>query len=188
MNLSNKLTSLRLVLCGPLFFLLYQTSFELRIAVLFLFVFMILTDIYDGLIARDRNLKTLFGNFLDPVSDKIMIALPLIVFVDFGFIPPWIAVIVVAREFIVTGIRSVAMSSKKVVGSNIFGKAKFSLQAIAIIFMLLYLVFELSAVWTAPLGKMFFKITLGSMYLMAVVTVLSIYRILKDNFWIFKES
>ena len=145
MNLANKLTVFRMILV-PIFVVIgYLGTFGvisgewLGISVAYLlmdFVFIIasITDKLDGYIARSRNQVTTFGKFLDPLADKILVLSALVMLVEYGKIPGWIPVIVLAREFIVSGYRLIAVEkSGIVIAASIWGKLKTVTQMIAII-------------------------------------------------------
>ncbi len=141
MNLPNKLTVFRMILV-PIFLIvayvgipgallgISNTYWVLNI----IFIIASLTDKLDGSIARKYNLVTDFGKFLDPIADKILVLSALVMLVEFGKIPAWIPIIVLSREFLVSGYRLVAaQSSGKVIAANIWGKVKTVTQMLAII-------------------------------------------------------
>lgn len=141
MNLPNKLTVFRMILV-PIFLIvayvgipgtllgISNTYWVLNI----IFIIASLTDKLDGSIARKYNLVTNFGKFLDPIADKILVLSALVMLVEFGKIPAWIPIIVLSREFLVSGYRLVAaQSSGKVIAANIWGKVKTVTQMLAII-------------------------------------------------------
>ena len=141
MNLPNKLTVLRVILV-PIFILVAYIGIPgaiLGISNTFwvmniIFIIASITDKLDGSIARKHNLVTDFGKFLDPIADKILVLSALIMLVEFGKIPAWIPIIVLSREFLVSGYRLIAaQSSGKVIAANIWGKIKTVTQMIAII-------------------------------------------------------
>ena len=141
MNLPNKLTILRIILVPIMVIIPYlniQGKF-LEIPITFLIIDLIfiiasITDKLDGSIARSRNLVTTFGKFLDPIADKILVLTALMILVDFGKIPVWIPVIVLFREFIVSGYRLIAsQNGGKVIAASVWGKLKTVTQMIAII-------------------------------------------------------
>lgn len=145
MNLANKLTVFRMILV-PIFVVIgYLGTFGvisgewLGISVAYLlmdFVFIIasITDKLDGYIARSRNQVTTFGKFLDPLADKILVLSALVMLVEYGKIPGWIPVIVLAREFIVSGYRLIAVEKGGIViAASIWGKLKTVTQMVAII-------------------------------------------------------
>ena len=145
MNLANKLTVFRMILV-PIFVIigylgvLGVISGEwLEIPVFlwlmnFVFIIASITDKLDGYIARSRNQVTTFGKFLDPLADKILVLSALVMLVEFDKIPAWIPVIVLAREFLVSGYRLVAVEKGgKVIAASIWGKLKTVTQMLAII-------------------------------------------------------
>lgn len=137
MNLPNKITIVR-ILMVPIFmvvlYLPFQTS---NVIAFFIFAIAAFTDSLDGHIARSRNLVTNFGKFLDPLADKLLVAAALIALVGMGMIPSWFATIIIAREFMVTGIRLLANGEGRVIAASIWGKIKTITQIIAILLLLL---------------------------------------------------
>ena len=136
MNVPNKLTLARLIL--TVFFLLalfldfpWHTTVALA-----LFIAASLTDYYDGKIARRDNLITNFGILMDPLADKILTCSAFIAFVGVNLVPAWMAVIIVARELAVTGLRLLAVSKNAVLAADAWGKQKTIWQIIAIISIL----------------------------------------------------
>lgn len=145
MNLANKLTIFRIILVPilmvvPIIDSIYGISGEfLGVPTSFwimniIFIIASLTDKLDGYIARSRNQVTTFGKFLDPLADKILVISALIILVEYGKIPSWIPIIVLAREFIVSGYRLIAVEKGgKVIAASILGKIKTVTQMLAII-------------------------------------------------------
>ena len=141
MNLPNKLTVLRVVLV-PFFVaaLLISKSVEpMKWAALVLFIVASLTDLLDGKIARKYNLVTTFGKFMDPLADKVLTISGMICLIELGRIPSWIVVIIVAREFIISGFRLIATEHGIVIAANYWGKFKTTFQMIMIILMIMNL-------------------------------------------------
>lgn len=138
MNLPNKLTCLRVCLI-PFFVIFMLADFGVwqKWAALVVFVAASLTDALDGHIARSRNLITNFGKFMDPVADKLLVCSALICFVQTGVIPAWIVIIIVAREFIVSGFRLVASDQGIVLAAGIWGKLKTVCQMVMIIVLIM---------------------------------------------------
>ena len=139
MNLPNKLTVVRMALV-PFFvaaLLLSKTNDSLKWVALALFVIASLTDFADGYIARKYNLITNFGKFMDPLADKILTISGMICLIELGRIPSWIVVIIVAREFIISGFRLVAAENGVVIAANYWGKFKTTFQMIMIILMIM---------------------------------------------------
>jgi CDP-diacylglycerol--glycerol-3-phosphate 3-phosphatidyltransferase len=117
--------------------LLSKTNDSLKWVALALFVIASLTDFADGYIARKYNLVTNFGKFMDPLADKILTISGMICLVELGRIPSWIVVIIVAREFIISGFRLVAAENGVVIAANYWGKFKTTFQMIMIILMIM---------------------------------------------------
>ena len=149
MNLANKLTIFRIILVPvimaipiidnlvgiPGTFLGISSAFWIMNII---FIIASITDKLDGYIARSRNEVTTFGKFLDPLADKILVLSALVILVEYGKIPSWIPIIVLAREFIVSGYRLIAVEKGgNVIAASIWGKLKTVTQMIAIIFCFL---------------------------------------------------
>ena len=141
MNLANKLTVFRMILV-PLIviasFLWTDISiYGITVSMIVMdaiFIVASITDKLDGYIARSRNQVTTFGKFLDPLADKILVLAAMVILVEAGKIPAWIPIIVLAREFIVSGYRLVAVEKGgKVIAASIWGKLKTVTQMLAII-------------------------------------------------------
>lgn len=142
MNLPNKLTTLRVFMIPFfVFFLLYQggenTTF--RMISLVLFIVASLTDLLDGKIARKYNLVTNFGKFMDPLADKLLVCSALICLIELGQLPAWMVIIIVSREFIISGFRLIAAEQGIVIAASYWGKFKTTFQMIAVILMIVNL-------------------------------------------------
>lgn len=137
MNLPNKITIARILLV-PFFIIVTFLPIPYSNLIAFLiFVIAASTDGIDGYIARSRNQVTNFGKFLDPLADKLLVTAALVALVGQDKIPSWVATIIIAREFIVTGIRLVAVGEGKVIAASMWGKVKTVTQIIAICLLLL---------------------------------------------------
>lgn len=137
MNLANKLTLMRIFLVPVfMFFLLTKFSYGIIIAV-FIFTIAALTDSLDGYIARSRNQITRFGKFIDPLADKLLVSAALISLVQMQKISAWVAMIIIGREFIISGLRSLAAAEGIVIAASWWGKLKTISQIVAIIAILL---------------------------------------------------
>lgn len=134
MNLPNKLTVAR-VIAVPFFIASYMMHWYLVAFVLFILAS--LTDLLDGKIARARNLVTNFGKIMDPLADKILVYSALCLFVENGTIPGWTLIIILAREFVVAGMRTVAASDGIVIAAGMSGKIKTVLQMVAVIVLII---------------------------------------------------
>lgn len=139
MNLPNKLTILRVILI-PVFVIFMLCTPWLgtagKVIALIVFVIASLTDLLDGKIARKYNLVTNFGKFMDPLADKLLVASALICFVDIGRMPAWIVLVIISREFIISGFRLVAAEGGLVIAASYWGKIKTAVTMVTIIFMI----------------------------------------------------
>ncbi len=138
MNLANKLTVLRMILV-PVFLIFIAVKgipYGTFIAT-FIFIIASITDKLDGYIARSRNQITNFGKFMDPLADKLLVTAALISLVEYGVVPSWAAVIIIAREFAVSGLRTIAAAEGKVIAASWWGKIKTVIQIIALILLLI---------------------------------------------------
>ncbi len=129
MNLPNKLTLGRIA-AVPVFVLLYVKG--LVWPAVAVYILASLTDMLDGQIARRRNLITNFGKIMDPLADKVLVYSAFCLFVGNGVMPAWMLMVILAREFIVAGIRNVAAADGKVIAAAMSGKIKTALQMIAV--------------------------------------------------------
>lgn len=137
MNLPNKLTLLRIVLIFPFLLVLYlDVPFAPYIA-LVIFIAASLTDMLDGQIARKRNLITDFGKFADPLADKMLVTAAMLWFVENGQMPGWALLIVIVREFAVSGLRMVASDQGRVIAAGWSGKIKTASTMVCIVLMFL---------------------------------------------------
>lgn len=127
MNLPNKLTVMRVILI-PFFVaaLLYDngSSQTMRVVANVIFIVASLTDLFDGKIARKYNLVTNFGKFMDPLADKLLVCSALICLIQLGQLPAWVVIIIISREFIISGFRLVAADNGIVIAASYWGKFK----------------------------------------------------------------
>jgi CDP-diacylglycerol--glycerol-3-phosphate 3-phosphatidyltransferase len=124
MNLPNKITLMRVVLI-PFFIVFMMLSKPWAMwAALAVFVIASLTDFVDGQMARRMNLVTDFGKFMDPLADKMLVAAAMILLVERGVIPAWIVVVIIAREFVISGFRMLAAEKGTVIAAGWWGKIK----------------------------------------------------------------
>ena len=138
MNLPNKLTLFRVVLIP--FFVVFMlcditAAYDKWIA-LGIFAVASLTDLLDGRIARKYNLVTNFGKFMDPLADKLLVCSALICLVDLRRIPSWIVIVIIAREFIISGFRLIASDNGVVIAASYWGKFKTTFQMAMICLMI----------------------------------------------------
>jgi len=163
MNLANKLTISRLIMVPFFMFaLLYPESTQDaktilvgRIAALLIFIAASITDLYDGRIARKRGIVTNFGKLMDPLVDKIMILTAFIGFVQLRIFPAWVIILILSREFLITGLRTIAATQNRTIGASKWGKHKLIWQVILIIttlsFEAIRRIFEYIHIWEDPL-------------------------------------
>lgn len=140
MNLPNKLTVLRVILI-PFFVVSLMiengANQTFRYAAAAIFIIASLTDMLDGKIARKYNLVTNFGKFMDPLADKLLVCSALICLIQLGQLPAWMVIIIVSREFIISGFRLVAAEQGIVIAASYWGKFKTTFQMIAVVLMIL---------------------------------------------------
>lgn len=140
MNLPNKLTILRIIMIP--FFVLFMlldggANQTYRYIAAVIFIVASFTDLLDGKIARKYNLVTNFGKFMDPLADKLLVCSGLICFVGLGALPAWFVIIIISREFIISGFRLVAADNGIVIAASYWGKFKTVSQMIMIILMIM---------------------------------------------------
>ena len=177
MNLPNKLTMLRVFLI-PLFvwFMLTDLAGETsRYIALAIFIVASLTDLADGKIARKYNLVTNFGKFMDPLADKLLVCSALICLIQTGQLPAWYVIIIIAREFIISGFRLIASDNGVVIAASYWGKFKTTSQMILIVLLIL----NLPAL--APVAQAFYWIALA-------LTKISLADYIKKNFQVLSQG
>ncbi|MDE7131265.1 MAG: CDP-diacylglycerol--glycerol-3-phosphate 3-phosphatidyltransferase [Lachnospiraceae bacterium] len=137
MNLPNKLTMFRVILI-PFFvvFLLVDITTSDKWIALAIFIVASLTDLLDGKIARKYNLVTNFGKFMDPLADKLLVCSALICLVSLGKIAAWMVIVIIAREFIISGFRLIASDNGVVIAASYWGKFKTTFQMVMICLMI----------------------------------------------------
>ncbi len=205
MNLANKLTIFRMILV-PFFVIVgyLGTTGVLPGEMLgiptylwimnIIFIIASITDKLDGYIARSKNMVTTFGKFLDPLADKILVLSALVMLVEFGKIPAWIPIIVLAREFLVSGYRLVAVEKGgKVVAASVWGKLKTVTQMIAIILVFLdkYNFADFIRQAAMQMGTFSYTLNIITTVLLTIsviATIFSGYDYLKKGKDLFKEN
>ena len=170
MNLPNKLTILRVALI-PVFIIFMKVPFEWgRIIALIIFIAACLTDTADGYIARKYNLITDFGKFMDPLADKLLVCSAMILLIDTGQLASWIVIIIIAREFIISGFRLIAVDNGIVIAASKWGKLKTIFQMAMLI----------ALIWNQPYyGFWVFEQVL--IYAALVLTIVSLVDYLAKN-------
>ena len=153
MNLPNKLTTLRVIMIPFfVFFLLWQNGENrtFRMIALALFIIASLTDLLDGKIARKYNLVTNFGKFMDPLADKLLVCSALICLIELNALPAWMVIIIISREFIISGFRLIASDNGVVIAASYWGKFKTTFQRVLLILDIPALAFVTTiCVWIA---------------------------------------
>ena len=199
MNLANKLTIFRMILV-PIFVIIGYLGIPgewMGIPMAFIimdiiFIIASITDKLDGYIARTRNQVTTFGKFLDPLADKILVLAALVMLVEFGKIPAWIPVIVLTREFLVSGYRLIAVEKGgKVIAASVWGKLKTVTQMVAIILVFVdkYNFAEFLVKASMTQGELVFNvITTVVMTISVIATIFSGYDYLKNGKDLFKDN
>lgn len=176
MNLPNKLTMFRVILIPffIVFLLIPITPYDKWIA-LAIFIVASLTDLLDGKIARKYNLVTNFGKFMDPLADKLLVCSALICLIELDKIPSWMVIIIIAREFIISGFRLVASDNGVVIAASYFGKFKTTFQMVAVCLMIA----DLPALYA---------VTQIVLWIAVILTVVSLIDYLVKNKSVMKEN
>lgn len=188
MNLANKLTLVRIFLVPIflIFLIVKEIPYGTFIAT-FIFILASLTDKLDGYIARSRNQITDFGKFMDPLADKLLVTSALISLVELQVIPAWAAIIIIAREFAVSGLRSIAASQGKVIAASWWGKIKTVVQIIALILLLLKVNIRASQYLTKLVSNnafwavFFDKVPMIMLLVAVIITIISGYEYFVKN-------
>lgn len=149
MNLPNKLTVLRIVLIPAFMAVLYWGFPGANYAALTIFIIASLTDLLDGKIARARGLVTDFGKFADPLADKMLVTAAMLWFVEIGQMPAWALLIVICREFAVSGLRMLAAETGLVIAAGWSGKVKTASTMVCVVLMFLPIPAALNAACVA---------------------------------------
>ena len=179
MNLPNKLTLFRVVLIPFfVFFLLapYSEGYGNYIAVA-IFIVASITDFLDGKIARKYNLVTNFGKFMDPLADKLLVCSALICLIQLELIPAWVVIIIIAREFIISGFRLVASDNGVVIAASYWGKFKTAFQMLTVIVLILNI----------P-NKVFTILGTALIYVSLALTVISLIDYIAKNKDVLKDQ
>ena len=168
MNLPNTLTTIRMILIVP-FVMIMQIAPDGngRFAALAIFIIASITDFLDGYIARKNHLVTNFGKFMDPLADKLLVSAAMICLVSMDRLPAWMVIIIISREFAISGFRLIAADNGIVIAASWWGKFKTVSQMIMIILLI------------ANLGGIFTILEQIFMWVALILTVVS----LADYIW-----
>ena len=162
MNTPNKLTILRVIMIPFfVFFMLADMGNAGKYTALVLFIAASLTDTLDGYLARKYNQVTNFGKFMDPLADKLLVCSALICMMDVGKLPSWAVIVIISREFIISGFRLVASDNGIVIAASWWGKSKTISQMVMIILMI------------ADFGGVFGTLETILLYVAVILTVVS---------------
>ncbi len=181
MNLPNKLTVLRVIMVIPFLVFLMNNgnicgSADKWIA-LVIFIAASLTDMLDGYIARKYNMITDFGKFMDPLADKLLVCLAMICFVELNKLPAWMVVIIIAREFVISGIRLVAAEKGTVIAASYYGKFKTAFSMV----MIILLIMDIN-------NPVMFIVTQIFIWISLILTVVSLVDYVVKNIKVFEGS
>ncbi len=186
MNLPNKLTLFRVVLIVPFVVLLLggqagwfgENTMIPNVISLAIFIIASLTDLIDGKIARKYNLITDFGKFMDPLADKLLVSAAMICLVEMGRIPAWVVIIIISREFIISGFRLIASDNNVVIAASYWGKFKTTFQMIMVCLMLVLV----------PTVRWMVILTDVIMWIALILTVVSLIDYLIKNKDVMKDT
>lgn len=191
-TIPNCLTIFRVLLVPVFLVFILKEGFSARLVSLAIFLLAALTDFLDGQIARRFNQKSEFGKFADPLADKLLVAAALIAFIQIPelLIPYWIVILILGREFLITGLRIAALSQDSSLSTSFFGKAKTTAQMITIVVSLVMLVISArlqengitvpahppAAFWTAATGSSFWGtvVAYSPITLMGITTLFTV--------------
>ncbi|MBE5961523.1 MAG: CDP-diacylglycerol--glycerol-3-phosphate 3-phosphatidyltransferase [Lachnospiraceae bacterium] len=178
MNLPNKITVFRVCMIPFFLILLLVPGIPYgKYIALAIFIIACLSDALDGHLARKNHLVTDFGKFMDPLADKLLVSSALICFVEAGTVPAWIVVVIIAREFIISGFRLVASDNGMVIAASYWGKFKTTAQMI----MCILFIIDLNNTFFNVLEQIF-------MWLALILTVVSLVDYLIKNRHIITEG
>lgn len=179
MNLPNKLTILRVILIPFFVFFMMAPYFEgygnyIAVAI---FIVASLTDMLDGKIARKYNLVTNFGKFMDPLADKLLVCSAMICLIETGQLAAWIVIIIIAREFIISGFRLVASDNGVVIAASYWGKFKTTFQMLMVIVLILDIQ-----------NQVFYILGVVLTYIALILTIVSLIDYIVKNKDVLKEQ
>ena len=178
MNLPNRITIFRVCMIPVflIFMLVPNIPYGNYIAVA-VFAIACLSDALDGYLARKHNLVTNFGKFMDPLADKLLVCSALICFVELSYMPAWIVIVIIAREFIISGFRLIASDNGVVIAASYWGKFKTIAQMITCILLIVQLPFA----WIEVVEQIFIWLSL-------ILTVVSLCEYIWKNRNVLKET
>ena len=176
MNLANKLTMLRVVMIPAFLLVLFLAPEPMnRYIAVIIFIVASLTDMLDGKIARKYNMVSNFGKFMDPLADKLLVCSAMICLIEMNKLDAWIVIVIISREFIISGFRLVASDNGVVIAASYWGKFKTTFQMIAVVLLIVGIP-ALSMVTTAVV------------WIALVLTVISLVDYIAKNVNVLKEG
>ena len=192
MNLPNKLTLSRVIMVPffVVFMLLVPKYTYFKWIAFGIFVVASLTDLLDGKLARKYNLVTNFGKFMDPLADKLLVCSALIGMTSLSVIPAWITIVIIAREFIISGFRLIAAEQGVVIAAGIWGKLKTTFQMVMLCVQMMvmdYYIFPGQAQAIPAFYRVLMVIGIVTMYLALLLTIVSLVDYLLKNKGILKD-
>ena len=179
MNLPNKLTCFRVVLIPFFVFFMMAPFFEGygNYIALVIFIVASLTDLLDGKIARKYHLVTNFGKFMDPLADKLLVCSAMISLIQTGQLAAWIVIIIISREFIISGFRLIASDNGVVIAASYWGKFKTTFQML----MVIALILNLPYTWFQALGTVLIYVSLALTIISLIDYIVKNKDVLKDQ-------
>ncbi len=177
MNLANKITMFRILLL-PIFVLSYYYD-QSGISSLAIFLLGSFSDFLDGYVARKYDMITDFGKFIDPIADKILVLSAFILFIERGFVEPWVVIVVLFRELLISGFRMLAAKKNISIAADIFGKLKTTTQFFSVIFFFLTIIL---------INRNMYIIGKVLLYISVALTVLSMINYLYKNREVFNGT
>ncbi|MCI5613609.1 MAG: CDP-diacylglycerol--glycerol-3-phosphate 3-phosphatidyltransferase [Agathobacter sp.] len=179
MNLPNKLTCFRVVLIPFFVFFMMAPFFEGygNYIALVIFIVASLTDLLDGKIARKYHLVTNFGKFMDPLADKLLVCSAMICLIQTGQLAAWIVIIIISREFIISGFRLIASDNGVVIAASYWGKFKTTFQML----MVITLILNLPYTWFQALGTVLIYVSLALTIISLIDYIVKNKDVLKDQ-------
>lgn len=171
MNLANRLTMLRIGLTFIFMFVFSWAGLWPKVLALIIFMAAALSDLFDGMIAKKKNMVTDFGRLMDPIADKILVLAAFAAFLGMQLIDAWMFVIIVSREILITSLRLFALNKGKVLSAVRAGKHKTASQMIAIFYILVFIVVKEAvknySVWN-PVWEEFFRKSINILMFLTV--------------------
>ncbi|MDO8748877.1 MAG: CDP-diacylglycerol--glycerol-3-phosphate 3-phosphatidyltransferase [Candidatus Omnitrophota bacterium] len=185
MNLPNQLTILRIILTFVFMFFIFSQGLTFKILALLVFTAAALTDLFDGRIAKARNLITDFGKIMDPIADKILVLAAFLSFIQLQLIPAWTVMVIIFREVMITSLRIFALSKGKVIAASRSGKHKTVSQMTAIFIILISMIVKEAmlnvSTWQSSFDHTTRALAYIAMLVTAVLTLISGISYVWDN-------